>query len=142
DGTHVKALNPLNDWVPVVPGEQVEIYVEASANPMVLTSWSPTPVGDKLTSALDPVYRLVTAAVVDVDPTVRELLADIEVLDQLSAELDEDDSRQVEILLALEKALDALDLTDLVGTAGTARGELAAVLSRPAYDGAHRLSAV
>jgi alpha-mannosidase len=142
DGTHVKALNPLNDWVPVVPGELVEIYVEAAANPQVLTSWSPTVLGDKLTSGHDPVYRLVTAAVVEVDLTMRELLADIEVLDQLSAELGEDDSRQVEILLALERALDALDLTDVAATAGTARGELAAVLSRPAYDGAHRLSAV
>ncbi len=142
DGTHVKALNPLNDWVPVVPGELVEIYVEAAANPQVLTSWSPTVLGDKLTSGHHPVYRLVTAAVVEVDLTMRELLADIEVLDQLSAELGEDDSRQVEILLALERALDALDLTDVAATAGTARGELAAVLSRPAYDGAHRLSAV
>ena len=28
DGTHVKALNPLNDWVPATPGERVELYVE------------------------------------------------------------------------------------------------------------------
>jgi alpha-mannosidase len=142
DGTHVKALNPLNDWVLVGPGDAVDLYVEAAANPHVLTGWSPTPLGDKLTSSPDPVYRLVTSAVVDVAPEVRELLADIEVLDQLAAELGEDDARQVEILLALEKALDTLDLTDVAGTAGAARGELAATLARPAYDGAHRISAV
>ncbi len=142
DGTHVKGLNPLNDWVPATPGEHVDLYVEAAANPHVLTRWSPNLQGDKLTSSADPVYRLVTAAVVDVDPEVRELLADIEVLDQLAAELGEDDARQVEILLALEAALDALDLTDVPATASGARGALATVLARPAYDGAHRISAV
>jgi alpha-mannosidase len=142
DGTHVKALNPFNDWAPAAAGENVELYVEAAANPRVLTSWHPTAVGDKLTSGPDPVYRLLAAAVVDVDTEVRELLADIEVLDQLAAELREDDSRQVEILLALERAIDSLDLTDVAGTASAARGELTAVLARPAYDGAHRISAV
>ena len=68
------------------------------------------------------------AAVVEVSPEVRELLADIEVLDQLAAELGEDDARQVEILLALEAALDALDLADVPATASTAREALAAVL--------------
>ena len=142
DGTHVKALNPLNDWVPVTSGESVELYVEAAANPHVLTGWTPTRLGDKVTSSSDPVYRLVAAAVVEVRPEVRELLADIEVLDQLAAELGEDDARQVEILLALEAALDALDLADVPATASTAREALAAVLARPAYDGAHRVSAV
>jgi len=85
---------------------------------------------------------LVTAAVVEVRPEVRELLADIEVLDQLAAELGEDDARQVEVLLALETALDGLELADVPGTAGTARAALAAALGRPAYDGAHRVSAV
>ena len=66
DGTHVKALNPLNDWVPVIPGEAVDLYVEAAANPHVLTGWSPTRLGDKLTSSPDPVYRLMAAAVVEV----------------------------------------------------------------------------
>jgi alpha-mannosidase len=142
DGTHVKALNPLNDWVRVSPGETVELYVEAAANPHVLTGWSPTRLGDKVTSSPDPVYRLVAAAVVEVCPEVRELLADIEVLDQLAAELGEDEARQVEILLAIEAALDALDLGDVPATASTAREALGAVLARPAYDGSHRISAV
>jgi alpha-mannosidase len=142
DGTHVKALNPLNDWVPATPGERVDLYVEAAANPHVLTGWHPTPLGDKLTSSASPVYRLVTAAVVEVEPEVRALLTDIEVLDQLAAELGDDDARQVEILLALESALDALELADVRGTAPDARAALAAALGRPAYDGAHRVSAV
>ena len=142
DGTHVKALNPLNDWVPASPGELIELYVEAAANPQIHTSWHPTPLGDKTTSAPDPVYRLVAAAVTEVAPEVRALVTDIEVLDQLAAELADDDARQVEILLALEAALDALDLADVPATASSARGALAAALERPAYDGAHRVSAV
>ncbi len=142
DGTHVKGLNPLNDWVPATPGERIELYVEAAANPHVLTGWSPTRLGDKLTTSPNPVYRLVTAAVVDVAPEVRELLADVEVLDQLAAALHDDDARQVEILLALEAALDALDPADVRRTAPEARAALASALDRPAYDGAHRISAV
>jgi alpha-mannosidase len=142
DGTHVKALNPLNDWVPATPGEQVELYVEAAANPHVLAGWNPTRLGDKLTSSPDPVYHLVAAAVAEVAPEVRALQADVEVLDQLAAELGEDDARHVEILLALEAALDVLDPADVRATAPEARAALAAALSRPASDGAHRLSAV
>ena len=63
-------------------------------------------------------------------------------LEQLAAELGEEDARQVEILLALESALDALDLSDVAATATSARDALAAALARPAYDGAHRVSAV
>src|SRR5687768_8544857 len=68
DGTHVKALNPLNDWVSASPGKLIELYVEAAANPQIHTSWRPTLLGDKTTSAPDPVYRLVTAAVTEVAP--------------------------------------------------------------------------
>ena len=78
----------------------------------------------------------------EVSPQVRELLADLEVLDQLASELGVDDARQVEILLALESALDALDLADVAGTATAALGALAAALDRPAYASAHRVSAV
>jgi alpha-mannosidase len=142
DGSIVKGLNPLNDWVPVRPGESVELYVEAAANPMVLTGWRPTALGDKQTSTPDPAYRLARAAVTDVYPEVRALVADLEVLAQLAAELGDEDARQVEILLALESALDALDLRDVPGTAPRARAAVAAALARPAYDGAHRITAV
>jgi hypothetical protein len=83
-------LNPLNDWLPATPGEHVDLYVEAAANPHVLTSWNPTGLGDRVTAGPEPVYRLAVAAVVDVEPQVRELLADLEVLDQLAAELGDD----------------------------------------------------
>jgi alpha-mannosidase len=142
DGTHVKGLHPLNDWVPVVPGERVELYVEAAANPQVLTGWRPTRLGDRLTSPHVPAYRFVEAAVTEVAPEVRELVGDLEVLSQLADELHDDDARQPELLLALETALDALDPADVTATARDARAALAAALGRPAYEGSHRISAV
>jgi alpha-mannosidase len=142
DGTQVKGLNPLNDWVPVVPGERVELYVEAAANPMVLNGWRPTALGDKQTSSADPIYRVTRAQVCEVETDVRELLADLDVLGGLAAELGDDDARQTELLLAIEAALDALDLRDVPATAAHARAALAGALGRTASDGAHRISAV
>ena len=142
DGRHVKGLNPLNDWVPVVPGERVELYLEAAANPLLLNDWLPTTLGDKQTSSTDPIYRLTRAQVCEVETEVRELLADLDVLGGLAAELRDDDARQTEVLLAIEAALDALDLTDVPATAVDARAALVGALGRTAYDGAHRVSAV
>ena len=135
DGTHVKGLNPLNDWVSVVPGERVELYVEAAANPMVLTGWRPTALGDKQTSSADPIYRVARAQVCEVATEVRELLADLDVLGGLAAELGDDDARQTEVLLAVEAALDALDLTDVPATAADARAALAGALGRTRTTG-------
>ena len=52
------------------------------------------------------------------------------------------DPRRHEILRAVERALDALDLHDVSGTAAAARASLTDVLSRPAHASAHTLSAV
>ena len=75
-------------------------------------------------------------------PRSPELVHDLEVLDGLRRELAPDDPRGWEILRALGRALDALDLDDVPGTAAHARAELAAVLAAPAHASAHRLSAV
>ena len=56
DGTTVKGLNPFNAWVPVadpaVGGEPVDLYVEAAANPAVMSSraFLPTALGEKDTA--------------------------------------------------------------------------------------------
>ncbi len=142
DGTHVKGLNPFNDWVRARPGESVDLYVEAGANPQVLVGWAPTPLGDRLTAPRDLRYRLGAAAIVEVEPEVRLLRRDLDVLGRLAATLDGADARQWEILLAVEAALDALDLTDVAGSAAAARAALAPALASPAYAGAHAVSAV
>ena len=144
DGHVVKGLNPLNAWIPVATGDgdtPVEWYVEAAANPNVLTDFRPTALGDRLTTTAEPIYTLTRADLCRRETEVAELVCDLEVLDGLRRSRP-DDQRSREILTALESALDALDLGDLPGTAARARAELARVLATPAAPGGHAISAV
>ncbi len=144
DGRVVKGLNPQNSWLPARPGEQVELYVEAAANPTLLGpgGFRPTEQGDRLTTDARPLYRVARAEVVERDPEVAALAADLDVVDGLSRTLPESDARRWELLRAAERALDALDHHDVPGTAARARAELAQVLAAPARASAHRVSAV
>ena len=76
------------------------------------------------------------------DTEVFELVQDFAVLSGLAGELGDGEPRQWEIVRALERALDALDLDHVSATAAAARAELADSLSRPAHASAHRISAV
>ncbi|MFX4294601.1 alpha-mannosidase [Streptomyces bohaiensis] len=146
DGSTVKGLNPHNDWVRVADraegGEEVELYVEAAANPILLTPQLPGPLGDRLTAGDEPLYRVERMELAVFHPQVWELVRDLEVLGQLMAELPLEDARRWEVLRAVERALDALDLTDVPGSAGAARAPLAEALASPARASAHRVSAV
>jgi len=141
DGSHVKGLNPLNSWLPVAPGERIEWYVEAAANP-VIGGYRPTGLGDNRTSGADPLYSVSRADICTVNIEVRELLADIDVLEALMHALPIADGRRMEIAYALDRAMDAVDVADVVSTAAAGRAELADLLARPAYTSAHRISAV
>ncbi len=57
-------------------------------------------------------------------------MADLDVADGLRRNLP-DDQRAAELLRAIERALDVLDLADVVGSAAAARAELAGVLATP-----------
>ena len=141
DGRVIKGLNPRNAWVPTTEGD-VEWYVEAASNPHVLTGFTPTELGDRLTTTSDdPLYVLARADLCRRETDVADLVADLEVLDGLRRSLP-DDQRAREILYAVEAALDTLDLTDVVGAAATARAALADVLTAPAAPGGHVVSAV
>ncbi len=165
DGTTVKALNPLNTWVPldgITPGgaarggtvgdsaglarggEAVDLYVEAAANPFVFTDnpFIPTQLGEKSTAGDTPRYMMARADINVFNTEVWELVQDLEVLDQLQNELDLGNPRRWDILYALERALDAVSLTDIPGTAAAARALLAEVLAQPANASAHRLTAI
>ena len=141
DGEHVKGLNPRNSWIPVRPGQRIEWYVEAAANP-VLNGFQPTDLGDNRTSTTEPLYTVSRAEVAQVHPEVFELAADVDVLRELMLALPIEDGRRMEIAYALERAMDSLDVQDVPGTAGVARAELVDVLSRPAHASAHQVSAV
>lgn len=147
DGTPIKALNPRNTHIPLghnAAGTHRTLYVEAAANPLILGphGFQPTPLGDPATAGHEPLYRLNRAEVAILDHTVHELVHDIEVLDQLMRQLPTDTPRRHQILRALERALDHLDLRDINGTAATARAQLTDVLTRPAHASAHTITAV
>lgn len=144
DGSVVKGLNPMNGWIPVESGGDVDLYVEAAANPLVLQPhpFLPTGLGEKSTAGDQPLYRLARAEICVRDTQVWELAADLDVLDGLMRELPADDGWRAELLLGLERALDRLDLADVSGTASGARVELAALLARRGSDTAHRISAI
>ncbi|MFF1925324.1 alpha-mannosidase [Streptomyces sp. NPDC058221] len=146
EGVPLKGVHPRNRHLtvgaPAAGGEQISLLLEAAANPAVLEhGFEPTPLGDVLTAGDDPLYRFASADLAVLDEEVWHLVLDIEVLSELMRELSADRSRRHEILRALERMLDALDLHDVAGTAAAGRAELAEVLSRPASASAHRISA-
>ncbi|MER7567023.1 glycoside hydrolase family 38 C-terminal domain-containing protein [Streptomyces sp. NPDC097941] len=159
DGTAVKALNPRNIWLPVaeqaVGGEEFIAHIEAAANPVVMHSapgeltFGPTSVGgrapwlgDPAADPGEPLYRLRRLDLTVFDRQVHELVQDLEVLGQLMPELSPDSPRRWQLLRAVERALDAIDLQDVSGSAAAARAALAPVLASPAHASAHRVSAV
>lgn len=147
DGTPVKGLNPKNQWVrvasPAQGGEKALLHIEAASNPIM--DYAPivgSPLGDKETAGNEPLYQIRRLDLAVFDETVWNLVQDMEVLGELMFELPEDSARRYEILWAIERALDALDLQDVNGTAAAAREHLVAVASKPAEPTAHRIAAI
>jgi alpha-mannosidase len=125
-------------------GEDVLFYVEAAANPDIM-GWPPfraTPLGDKATAGDAPLYRTARFDLAVFEPEVADLVTDIEVADQLMRQLSTSGARRYDLLRALDRALDRLDLWDVPAHAAEARAELADVLGKPATASAHRVSAV
>ncbi|MFI6944017.1 alpha-mannosidase [Streptomyces sp. NPDC050418] len=147
-GEPLKAVNPRNQWVRVgdlvAGGERVEWHLEAASNPVLLGDkpFRPTQLGDKDTAGSEPQYRLERMDLAVFDREVWELIADLEVLGELMEELSVESGRRYEILRAVNRCLDAIDLQDVNGTAATARTLLVDVLAAPADASAHRISAV
>lgn len=150
DGSVLKGLNPRNAWLPVadpaVGGERIDLYVEAAANPQLLTHgdamFTPSPLGEKATAGGEPLYRVSRADVAVFEAGVWELWQDLEAIGGLMPQLPVGEPRRWQLLRAVERALDVLDLQDVAATAAAARAELTEVLAAPANASAHRISAV
>jgi alpha-mannosidase len=165
DGRPLKGIHPRNATIHVAllappgdadatgtggagrPGGELSCLVEAVAMPSVMGSAGgdelrPTPLGARSTAGNLPLYRFGGARLVLVDDDVRALAADIEVLSELMSELSLDSARRHEILRALERAVDAVDLAGIAPGAKAARAELAEVLAAPAEGSAHGVVAV
>ncbi|WP_439564210.1 alpha-mannosidase [Microcella sp.] len=146
DGVIIKALEPLNQHVPLTAaaGQTVELYIEAAGNPDLWQGYKfePNPLGDKATAGTAPIYRLGDVVLARRDEVVAELIADVEALYGLHQVLDAHSPRRAEILHALDAAIDAIDPHDVRSTAVAGRSVLAPVLSQPAQASAHRVHAV
>ncbi|MFD4871906.1 alpha-mannosidase [Streptomyces sp. NPDC058420] len=148
DGTPLKAVNPLNQYVaianPAEGGEVIDYLVEAASNPDILANdfSEPTPLGDVLTAGDRPLYAFRRADLAVLDEEVFHLDLDVQVLRELMLELGEHDPRRHEIMHALDRALDLLDLDDVAGSAADVRAALKPVLAKPANASAHIVSGV
>lgn len=146
DGRIVKALNPRNQYLPLAAlggGPDVDVYVEAAANPDLAQGWrfQPTPLGDRATAGDAPLYRLGPLVIAERDTTVWELAQDVWAVLGLMHELPDNRPRRHLILRALERMADVVDPHDVAGTAGAGRAALAGVLASPAEPSAHRIVA-
>ncbi|MGW1781142.1 alpha-mannosidase [Streptomyces sp. NPDC002143] len=148
DGTPLKAVNPLNQYVPIgnpaTGGESIDYLVEAASNPDILANdfSAPTLLGDVQTAGDRPLYTFRRADIAVLDEQVWHLDLDLQVLRELMVHLGEHEPRRHEIMHALDRAMDALDLDDVSGSAAAVREVLAPVLARPAHASAHTVSGV
>jgi alpha-mannosidase len=143
DGSLVKAISPLNSYLPVdEPTESIDVYLEAAANPDVAGEYSfnPTTLGDRGIGE-ELLYQLRQVDVGLFDIEVWELTQDIWTLRGLMEQLPTGLSRRHEILRALESMMDAIDPTNVSETASSGRAALATVLASPASASAHRIIA-
>jgi len=146
DGAIVKAVEPFNGYVPldVVPGDPIDLYIEAASNPDVGGNYFyvPTLLGDKSTAGTEPLYTLRRIDLVERDVDVYELERDTWSLLGLMRTLDVTLPRRAEILRALERVCDVVDPDNVASTARLGRQALASVLASPAYASAHSVTAV
>ena len=143
-GETVKAIQPYNQHIPVLPGP-LDLFVEAAANPPIFGTppgnFRPTHRGEWATAGDEPLYTLRCAEVRRRSLPTWELLQDIAVLTGLAAELPATSSRRAAIVTALTAMVDAVDPDDVHGTAPTARAVLRPVLDQPAAPTHHRIYA-
>jgi alpha-mannosidase len=143
DGSPRSGVHPDRRAVPLDdarPGSEVEIILEAAANPGI---GSPvTPMGAWETAGERPLYTFRRADLAIHQREVGELFHDINVLYGTMKTGARDDARRQRILRTLERAFDVLDLDDIVGSAAAVRAALAPALLVSARASAHQIVAV
>lgn len=146
DGHVIKALEPLNNWVPVPQyGEPFQYWIEAAANPNINNDgevFVPTDLGERGVKAGPELYVLDRMELGLLDLQVWHLRMELSTLLGLVRELPEDRTRRADIMEALEQAMRALDPSDIAGSAPQAREHLVPVLSDSASTRSHIVYAV
>ena len=154
DGTAIKAVHPLNHWVPLIAADgaaQVEldaegrftVYLEAASNPLLLgvPPFIETELGDHATGRPDEPYTFRAADLTEYDERFEHYWTDLDVVDTVMAEIDKDSPRYWQLAKALQRSLNLFDEQDS-DSVEQARAALAGVLSRRANASAMDISAI
>jgi len=141
-GRALEGLNPEHPYavLPVEAGAEVELWIEAAANPLLgaaIGQWPlllPDPGGP-------PLLRLYRCEIAVRRPEVAALHADLRVALEV-AEHGGPSTRRAELASAVAAAHSALDPGDVAGSAAAARAALAGALRVPAEVGTQQVTAV
>ena len=143
-GKPIKAIAPKNSWLPwSYANKKVEFFLEVAANPDVAGEYTfePTTLGDWDTASEQPLYELKKLHIARRDIEVWQLAQDIFTLRGLMVSLPQDSTRRHMLTRAIEDMLDAIDPSDVSGSATAARAKLKAALAAPANASSHRVIA-
>ncbi|WP_337646271.1 alpha-mannosidase [Bifidobacterium pullorum] len=154
DGTAIKAVHPLNHWVPLVAADgtpQVDVdgegrftvYLEAASNPLLLgvPPFIETELGERATGRPDEPYTFRAADLTVYDARFEHYWTDLDVVSTVMAELDKESPRYWQMAKALQRSLNAFD-EQRPDSVGDARAALAGVLAKPANASAMDVSAI
>ena len=147
DGRVLHAIQPDRRTVDLgTPGagENIELWVEAAATPIIAGhefGYGPTLLGDPATAPQRHLYQLRRAELACFNAGVNALAVELHAVIDLAVDLDARDAQRPRLFAALEAAGNALDVSEPVGTAEAARGELTKVLRVGNGPGTHRIVA-
>ena len=154
DGTAVKAVHPLNHWVPFMDAGGVAqvpvaedgtfvLYLEAASNPLILgvPPYVETRLGECATGKADEPYVFRSADLTVFDRRYEDYRVDLDVTADLIRETDDATPRYWQLLKAMQRSMNAYDEHDPSSIAA-ARAELKDVLTRPANASAMNVSAI
>ena len=154
DGTAIKAVHPLNYWVPFMDAEgnaQVSVaedgsftlYLEAASNPLLLgvPPFIETELGDHATGKPDEPYVFKSADLTEFDARFENYSVDLDVVSSLMEFADKQSPRYWQLAKALQRSLNAYDERN-PESVEAARAALAGVLAKPANASAMNVSAI
>ena len=154
DGTAIKAVHPLNYWVPFMDAEgnaQVSVaedgsftlYLEAASNPLLLgvPPFVETELGDHATDKPDETYIFKSADLTEFDEHYEHYSVDLDVVSSLMELADKQSPRYWQLAKALQRSLNAYDERN-PESVEAARAALAGVLAKPANASAMNVSAI
>ncbi len=141
----VQGINPRHNEAAVAApargGDEVELYLEAAANPYV--PWGgiewPLLLPDYEGA---PLYRLDRAELAVFDRELEQAWTDLRILTELADALGATDYRSIEIVRTLDKVALALDLSDVRGSLLAQRPAWAPLLGSPTAARSHLVTAV